>query len=212
MPHSMSDAPKIPVPTLTRLATYYTLLSDAQFEGVGHINSTQIESLSGIPATQVRKDLSHFGEIGKPGVGYEVLKLKSLIGAILKVDRPHRAVIVGAGRLGQALAHYPGLRQYGFVIVGAFDSDASKFGSVLGEVLVEDVASLPKRLKSLRAQVVILTVPSEAAQSAADLAVKGGARWILNFTPQHLRVSEGCFVRDVSFTQQFAVVAYLTED
>ena len=202
---------KIPIPTLTRLATYYSVLGDAEKRGVQSLNSAKIEALCGIAATQVRKDLSHFGEMGKPGVGYEVSVLRKHIGKVLHLDRIQQVVIIGAGRLGQALAAYPGLSEYSFKVVGLFDEDKEKIGCKVGGLAIEDAAQLRKRLPELDAKLVVLAVPGFAAQTAADAAVAGGARLILNFTPAHVKVPNNCLVRDVSFTQEFAVLAYYSE-
>lgn len=208
----MHGNPKIPIPTLTRLAAYYSVLSEAEDQGRKSINSAGIEALCGISATQVRKDLSHFGELGKPGVGYEVQSLKRHIQAILNLDRTQPVAIIGAGRLGQALASYPGLADYSFKVVGLFDNDPSRIGHAVADVPIEDASTIPSRLPKLKARIVVLAVPGHAAQDAADAAVAGGARWLLNFTPALIKVPENCMVRNVSFTQEFAVLAYYSKD
>ena len=208
----MNGGQKVPVPTLARLATYYKVLKEAEEEGEKTLNSARIEALSGIASTQVRKDLSRFGELGKPGVGYEVVPLREHIEKILKIDRPQKVVIIGAGRLGQALAAYPGLSDYSFEVVGFFDSDPKKIGKTLSGHLVHDIANLARTLPGLGARIIALAVPARAAQGAADAAIAGGARWILNFAPTHIKTPKNCLVRDVSFTQEFAVLAHYSED
>ena len=208
----MNGSQKVPVPTLARLATYYKVLKEAEEAGDKKLNSARIEALCGIAATQIRKDLSRFGELGKPGVGYEVTPLRKHIEKILKLDRPQRVVIIGAGRLGQALAAYPGLADYSFEVVGFFDSDPKKIGKTLSGHQVLDIATLAKVLPKLGARIVALAVPGRAAQGAANAAIDGGARWILNFAPTHIKTPDNCLVRDVSFTQEFAVLAHYSED
>lgn len=208
----MNGSQKVPVPTLARLATYYSVLKEAEEAGVASLNSAKIEGLCGIAATQIRKDLSRFGELGKPGVGYEITPLREHIEKILNLDRVQRVVIIGAGRLGQALAAYPGLADYSFEIVGLFDSDERKIGKMLSGHKVKDAKSIAKLLPGLGARIVALAVPASAAQGAADAAIAGGARWILNFAPTHIKTPANCLVRDVSFTQEFAVLAHYSED
>ena len=94
----MNGSQKVPVPTLARLATYYSVLKEAEEAGVASLNSAKIEGLCGIAATQIRKDLSRFGELGKPGVGYEVAPLRRHIEKILNLDRVQKVAIIGAGR------------------------------------------------------------------------------------------------------------------
>jgi redox-sensing transcriptional repressor len=208
----MNGSQKIPMPTLVRLVTYYSVLKEAEEAETRTLNSARIEALCGIAATQIRKDLSRFGELGKPGVGYEVTPLRKHIEKILKLDRVQRVAIIGAGRLGQALAAYPGLADYSFEVVGLFDSDEKKIGRTLSGHLVRDFSTLSRALPGLGARIIALAVPGSAAQRAADAAIAGGARWILNFSPTHIKTPANCLVRDVSFIQQFAVLAHYSED
>lgn len=208
----MQGNSKVPIPTLTRLATYYSMLGEAEQKGVQSLNSAKIEALCGIAATQIRKDLSRFGEIGKPGVGYDVGSLRKHIGKILKLDRARRVAIIGAGRLGQALAEYPGLGKYNFKVVAIFDTDETKIGQTIAGLNIQDSKDIQRLLPKSQTKIAVLTVPGGSAQSAADAAISGGARWILNFTPAHVRVPPNCVVRDVSFTQEFAVIAYFSEE
>jgi redox-sensing transcriptional repressor len=208
----MNGSQKVPLPTLARLATYYTVLKEAEEADKKTLNSAKIEALCGIAATQIRKDLSRFGELGKPGVGYEVTPLREHIEKILKLDRVQKVAIIGAGRLGQALAAYPGLAEHSFEIVALFDTDEAKVGKVLSGHKVRHARDIAKTLPSLGARIIALAVPASAAQGAADAAIAGGARWILNFAPTHIRTPANCLVRDVSFTQEFAVLSHYSED
>ena len=96
------------------------------------ISSTDVEKQTGINAAQFRKDLSYFGEFGKPGVGYNVVELQSRIARILKIDRMQPIIVIGAGNLGSALIGYPGLREHKFHIAAAFDTDPAKVGQTPG--------------------------------------------------------------------------------
>ena len=195
-----------------RLATYYRVLLEAEERGTPRLSSKNIGELCGISATQVRKDLNFFGVGGKPGVGYVPSQLRKDIARVLRLDRTHRVAIVGAGRLGQALAAYPGLKAYNFNVVAVFDTDRRKVGKAVGRNLtIEDAATLHRRLRQLKLRIVALTVPASAAQEAADRAVAGGANRILNFTPAHISVPNGCIVRNVAFTPEFAVLAFFED-
>src|SRR6185437_5116868 len=119
---------KVPVPTLERLATYLRYLVDLQHSNVETISSAEVEEQTGVNAAQFRKDLSYFGEFGKPGVGYNVSDLQERIARILKIDQMQPVVVIGAGNLGSALIGYPGLREHKFEIAAAFDSDPNKIG------------------------------------------------------------------------------------
>ncbi|MEM4407494.1 MAG: redox-sensing transcriptional repressor Rex [Candidatus Caldarchaeum sp.] len=202
---------KLPTPTLTRLATYYKVLSDAEKIGYRRLNSAYIERACGVSAAQFRKDLSYLGELGKPGVGYRVSALRRRIARVLHLDRRQRFALIGAGRLGQALAAYPGLEEYNFELAALFDIDPKKVGKRINGVVIDHADNIPKKIRRLKLKIAVLTVPASAAQNVAEAAVKGGIKWILNFTPAHIKVPEGCLVRDVVFTQEFAVLAHFAE-
>ena len=197
-----------PIPTLERLATYLRYLIDLEASGVETISSTDIEKQTGINAAQFRKDLSYFGEFGKPGVGYNVVELQARITRILKIDQTQPIVVIGAGNLGSALIGYPGLREHKFHIAAAFDSDPTKIGRPQGELFIQDGARLREINARLGARIAILCVPASVAQSVADAAISAGVRAILNFAPIILKVPERIVVRNVSFLQELAVLSY----
>lgn len=208
----MADQARIPDPTLIRLANVYRTLLDAKAEGLTYLNSLRLQERTGITAAQIRKDLSHLGEMGRPGVGYEVESLIDQVGNRLNLNKKKRFALIGAGRLGQALAAYPGLLDYSFQLAAVFDSDKRKIGRRVTNCKVERIETAPKRLKKLDIKIAVLTVPSASAQDAANLITEGGIKWILNFTPAHIRTPDDCLVRNVSFTHEFAVLAHFVED
>src|SRR5579875_2033483 len=114
---------RVPVPTLERLATYLRLLHDLDQAHIETVSSSEVEQQTGISAAQFRKDLSYFGEFGKPGVGYNVAELEGRIARILQIHRVQPIILIGAGNLGSALVGYPGLEEHKFQIVAAFDAD-----------------------------------------------------------------------------------------
>ena len=204
----MNSSPKVPIPTLERLATYLRYLIDLEASQVETISSTDVEKQTGINAAQFRKDLSYFGEFGKPGVGYNVIELQTRIARILKIDRMQPVIVIGAGNLGSALIGYPGLREHKFHIAAAFDSDPGKVGKAQGGLIIQDEARLRQINAEVRAQIAIICVPAAAAQGVADAAILAGVRVILNFAPIILKVPERIVVRNVSFLQELAVLSY----
>ncbi|MFM7320237.1 MAG: redox-sensing transcriptional repressor Rex [Armatimonadota bacterium] len=199
---------RVPVPTLERLTTYLRCLIDAGASGIDKISSAQIEERSGIGAAQFRKDLSYFGEFGKPGVGYSVADLESRIARILQIHRMQPILLVGAGNLGSALASYPGLEEHKFQIVAIFDAAPSKVGHRLHGMDILDVRRMSEVNAPIGARIAILAVPAAAAQTAADQLVSVGIRAILNFAPVPIRVPTKIVVRNVSFVQELAVLSY----
>lgn len=203
---------KVPTPTLERLTTYLRSLIDLGASDVETISSAQIEQHTGISAAQFRKDLSYFGEFGKPGVGYNVQELEARIARILHIHKLQPILLIGAGNLGSALVGYPGLKEHKFQIVAAFDTDTNKIGKRLWGMDIVDFKRLGEVNQAVGARMVILAVPAAAAQAAADAAIESGIRAVLNFAPLVLKVPPNVVVRNVSFLQELAVLSYhLTE-
>jgi redox-sensing transcriptional repressor len=219
MPKSETDtapaapsAVRVPIPTLERLTTYLSCLIELGGAEVETISSAEIEQHTGINAAQFRKDLSYFGEFGKPGVGYNVAELEGRIARILQIHKIQPVVLIGAGNLGAALLGYPGLQEHKFHLIAAFDNDPAKIGRRLCDRDILDYRRLSEVNEVLGARIAILAVPAPAAQPAADAAVGAGIRAILNFAPVVLRVPPEVVVRNVSFLQELAVLSYhLTE-
>lgn len=199
---------KVPIAALERLATYLRYLNELNRDGLQTISSSDIEKETGIHATQFRKDLSYFGEFGKPGVGYNVNELQGRIARILKVDDEQPVILIGAGNLGSALLGYTGLPQNNFRIVGVFDNDRHKIGYKLWDNEIFDIETLKERNTQLCARIAILTVPSVSAQSVVDKLVDAGVKVILNFAPTSIRVSDDVVVRNVCFVQELTVLSY----
>jgi len=199
---------KVPKPTLERLATYFKYLSQIESRNVEAISSAAMEEATGIHAAQFRKDLSYFGEFGRPGVGYDVRELRQRIARILKLETEQRVILIGAGNLGSALAGYDGLARHSFNILAVFDNNPNKIGRKLWDIEILDVSRLKEVNRELRARIAILTVPAGAAQSTTDALVDAGVKVILNFAPTTIRIPEGVFVRNVCFIQELAVLSY----
>lgn len=204
----MNSNSKVPIPTLERLATYLRYLIELESTEVETISSTDIEKQTGINAAQFRKDLSYFGEFGKPGVGYNVRELKDRVARILKIDQTQPVIVIGAGNLGSALIGYPGLTEHKFVIAAAFDTDPDKIGREQNKLIIQDEKLLRQVNANIAARIAIVCVPASAAQVVAIEAIAGGVRVILNFAPIILKVPEHIVVRNVSFVQELAVLSY----
>lgn len=204
----MSREVKVPIPTLERLATYLRYLSNLGDEQSGTVLSADIEKATGIRAAQFRKDLSYFGEFGRPGIGYNACELRSRLARILKVDRPQSVILVGAGNLGVALAGYTSLRRHNFNIVAIFDSNPDKVGRKLCDLTIQDISHLRDVNRELKAKIAIITVPARVAQKVADELIHAGVELILNFAPTVLRTPPGIMVRNVYFIQELTVLSY----
>jgi redox-sensing transcriptional repressor len=180
-------------------------------DGILTASSADIASATGVNAAQFRKDLSFFGGFGTPGRGYNVEQLYAHLVNIMGLREEHRVLLVGAGNLGRALAHYPGFKERGFEIVAVFDADPSKIGTKIGDMEVMDIDTLPKINAELNADIGIVTVPASAAQPVVDRLVAGGVKAILNFAPATPQVRQGIEVRNVDLTSELEVLSYLLQ-
>ncbi len=186
---------EIPDIVVSRLPIYLRALTRLNHEGVKTTSSHELGRRLGISSAQIRKDLSHFGEFGKQGTGYQIEFLIEQLRRILKLDREWEVALVGVGDLGRAIAHYNGFRDRGFHITLLFDSDPGKVGTKLGNFEILDVARLGEVIHARGITVAMLAVPAEAAQPLADQLVAAGVRGILNYAPINLAVPDGVWVQ-----------------
>lgn len=188
--------------TIRRLSLYLSFLEEIEARGVRTTSSDDLAKLGGTTSAQVRKDLSFFGSFGKRGLGYSVPELSSRLRKILGLGRQWRVCIIGAGKIGAALARYAGFAERGFIVSGVYDSDQSKIGTRWGNVTVRDEAHLERDIAAHNYQIAVLAVPAEAAQKLVDRAVKAGIKGILSFAPVQLNVPDDVALRTVNMAME----------
>lgn len=196
-----------PEPTIARIALYLRCLRLAQHEGVETLSSADIEVRTGISSGQVRKDLSYFGEFGKPGLGYAVAPLAARLARILRMDRDQPVMLVGAGNLGTALAGYTGFSE-NFQLAAIYDNNFSKIGRRLWDLEIQDIERMPELNAEMGINIGIITTPAAAAQYVAEKMVASGVRVILNFAPSRVHVPKDVIVRNVDLTQELQILCY----
>jgi len=174
---------EVPDIVVGRLPIYLRALTFMTEEGRQITSSQELSQKLGISSAQIRKDLSHFGEFGKQGTGYEISYLRDQLKGILHVERTWPVALVGYGDLGHALAHYGGFAPKGFEIVAVFDNDPEKIGQQVAGKTVMDIAELTKVVRERSIKVGIMALPSSAAQKVADMLVEAGVKAILNYAP-----------------------------
>ena len=202
----------IPDIVIGRLPIYLRTLEILASEGQAVASSQELGYRLGISSAQIRKDLSHFGEFGKQGTGYDVAYLRSELEKILQVDCVWSLVLVGAGYLGHALASYNGFEDRGFRIVGVFDNDDDKIGTEVGNGLeVEPTSAMPQRVRDTSCRIGVIAVPAGAAQTVADALIKAGIRSILSYAPITLSVPEGVRVEYIDPVVHFQHMTFYLE-
>lgn len=182
---------KVAEPTIERLIQYYRLLTQMKEEGRKVVSSLQIGEMLGIKASQVRKDLSYFGEIGKRGVGYHVNRLCAHIENILASPKVWRVALAGVGNLGMALMAHAAFQSYKFEADALFDVDPEKVGHEIMGVHCWHIDDIARVIDERNIEVLILAVPAEAGQSCVDKAAQSKSlKGILSFTPATVVVPE----------------------
>jgi redox-sensing transcriptional repressor len=192
-----ADWNNIPDVVIKRLPIYLRALNQLLASGATIVSSSELALATGSTAPQIRRDLSYFGEFGKRAKGYDIVHLLDSIREILNIEEQYRVVVVGAGPLGQAIARYGGFRENGFLLSWVYDHNPERIGTRLNDIVVEDVARMPERVRSEGVRIAILAVPSAAAQEVADLLVGAGVKAILNYAPVVLRVPDDVRVYDI---------------
>src|ERR1043165_3781494 len=188
--------------TVRRLSAYLRFLEDFEGRGLSTISSDELANRGGTTSAQVRKDPSFFGSFGKRGLGYSVPELAGRLREILGLGREWRGFIIGAGKIGAALAQDRGVRQRGFLILAAYDNNADKVGRRLEGIPVRDIEQLETDIRREKPDIVVLTVPTEEAQTLVDRVVKAGVRAILNFAPTQLQAPPDVTIKTVNMAME----------
>ena len=183
-------ADRLTVGVASRLSRYLQVLTQARKMGKERISSQEISDYTNINATQIRRDLSGFGKFGKRGVGYSVDSLLGEIRKILRTQGQHNIALVGAGRLGQAIASSPIFAEHGINIAAVFDRDPDMVGRSIGpnSGSVIDSKQLKDVVRDKNIIVGVIAVPASSAQQAADELVDSGVRIIFNYSEALLDV------------------------
>lgn len=199
---------KLSLGVAARLSTYLRILRQSKKQGLESISSQEISDHANVNPTQVRRDLSTFGRFGKRGVGYNIDGLISEIQEILHSEASHKIAVVGAGKLGSAVASSSVFREHGFEIAAVFDGDPEKVGRMLAEVEIRPADEIPSLCRELGVAIGVIAVPPEAAQAAADQLVAGEVRILFNYTETLLSVPDEVTVRTVNPAEEMLYALY----
>lgn len=172
------------------------------------MSSRALAETGGATPAQVRKDLSFFGSFGKRGIGYPAAPLAQRIREILGLGRRYRVILVGAGRIGAALANYPGFGAHGFDIAAVYDVDPAKIGQPLDGHTVRDLALLEADLAREPAQIAVIGTPADAARDVAARLVQVGVHAILNFAPVALNLPPDVTITNVNMALELEALSF----
>jgi redox-sensing transcriptional repressor len=199
---------KISELTTNRLSIYLRCLNDLAAQGAKTVSSDGLAKKFHLNSAQIRKDLAYFGEFGVRGVGYYIDDLRKQLTKILGLDKKHRVGIIGAGRLGTALADYYGFAQSNFEVAALFDADRKKIGQNVGGVEIFDIESFAETAGKYKIDVAVIAVPAEFAQGVLEQIMNSGIKAVMNFAPIPLRAKGDVKIKNVDLTISLESLAY----
>ncbi len=178
----MKNNNQVSIPVIKRLPRYHRYLEELKDMGIVRISSKELSQRMGLTASQIRQDLNCFGGFGQQGYGYNIEQLYNEIGLILGIDKKSKAIMIGAGNLGHAIATHLHFENRGFDLIGIFDNNPAVVGTKVGGRTVMDSATLDEFCEKEKPVVAILCIPAEYAAENADKLVQLGIKGFWNFT------------------------------
>ena len=194
--------------TVRRLSLYLSFLEGIERQGLDTVSSDELARLGGTTSAQVRKDLSLFGSFGKRGLGYAVPELSEKLREILGLGKEWRVCIIGAGKIGAALARYRGFAERGFTVCAVYDSDEAKIGKRWESLTVRPVAELEKDAAREQFDIAVVATPAESTPEVVRRVVKAGIKAILNFAPVQIAVPADVTVRNVNMAMELEGLSF----
>ena len=198
----------IPRKAIYRLSLYYRILDRLHQNRIETVSSDALAKAAGVKPTQLRKDLTYFGQFGTRGLGYKVKSLLTQLSSVLRTTRFQPVILVGAGNLGSALLRYDGFAKEGFEIIAAFDIRPEGAKSGLPKPKVWPVSELKRFVIENGVKLAILAVPGVAAQEVTNQLVDAGIQAILNFSPLILQVPPNVVVNNVNLAIELENLSY----
>lgn len=199
---------KVSASVINRLPRYYRYLTDLLSSGIERISSKELSERMNVTASQIRQDLNCFGGFGQQGYGYNVKSLQSEIAKILGLDRGYTAVLVGAGNMGRTFAINTKFESRGFKLIGIFDSDPNKIGTMLTGHTIMDYKEIKRFIEARHPEMAILAVPKQAMHAVAEELISYGIRAFLNFSYTELSAAEDIAVENVHLSDSLMRLSY----
>lgn len=209
--HKPMHKSDIPRKTIYRLSLYNRVLQRLRDSGQGTVSSQALATAAGVKPTQLRKDLTYFGQWGTRGLGYNVEGLSKAITGVLGMAKLQPVILVGAGQLGTALLRYGGFAKEGFEVVAAFDADVDRKRPRDIKVPILPDTQMTAFIRERSVKLAILTVPGNVAQQVANELIAAGVQAILNFAPAVLHVPEGIVVNSVDLAIELENLSYFVK-
>ncbi len=203
---------RVSMAVIRRLPKYYRYLGELLDKDIYRISSQELSNITGFTASQIRQDLNNFGGFGQQGYGYNVEELHKQLGKILGLERAYKAILVGAGNLGQAVANYRGFEDAGFKLLALFDKNPKLIGLKIRDIEILDVDMLEDFITDNGVEIGIITTPKDQAQGVADMFVKSNIKGIWNFAPTDLKLPEDVVVENVHLNESLFILSYMFKE
>lgn len=204
--HKVPYKGEIPRKSIYRLSIYQRCLGKLRQNEVETVSSDALAKAAGVKSTQLRKDLTYFGQFGTRGLGYNVAALSATIAQVLGQNHFQPVILAGVGNLGSALLRYGGFRKEGFDVIAAFDVAPRPQPGL--DIPVLPSAQMRGFIEERGVKMAILTVPAANAQAVANEMVQAGIQAILNFSPVILEVPESVVVNSVDLALELENLSY----
>ena len=207
-----TERQEIPRKAIYRLSLYLRCLHRLKANAIRTVSSDALAAAAGVKPTQLRKDLTYFGQFGTRGLGYDVEQLAKMITDLLGTNSLQPVILVGVGNLGLALLSYRGFEQEGFEIIAAFDIDPDRKREKPVAQPIHAMDKLAALVGERGVRMAILSVPAVVAQEVTNQIVEAGITGILNFAPIVLQVPEEVMVNNVNLAIELENLSYFIQD
>lgn len=193
---------------INRLPRYFRYLGELLNCGVERISSKELSEKMKVTASQIRQDLNCFGGFGQQGYGYNVEYLYNEIAGILGLKSGYKAILVGAGNMGQALIQNTTFEKRGFTLIGIFDNDPQKIGTEIKGIKVYDVSELKEFIDANNPTMAIISTPRTVVNQVAQMLKDCGIKAFLNFSYAEITNDEDVVVENIHLSDSLMRLCY----
>ncbi len=188
---------------ISRVLLYIRILEELIKKNRVRVSSNELAKLTGLSDVQIRKDISKFGKIGTPRLGYNTTELKNILEDFVLHKKTIQLALFGVGNLGTAILKYPAFKKDRLNIAAAFEKDKNKIGKIINGVRIYPIDKAPEIIKKTHAEIGIVAVGAQDSQEVVDIMVLSGLKGIINFSPVFLNVPKDVVVRDIDLSLEF---------
>ena len=209
----MARKENISASVIKRLPRYYRFLGELKSRGIERISSKELSKKMHTTASQVRQDFNCFGGFGQQGFGYNVEQLYTEIKRILGLNNKYKAILIGVGNLGRAVASHMSFEERGFELIGIFDRNPSLCGNKIRGITVQSNDNIESFCKEYNPKVAILCIPRSAVGELAERLYNLGIKCYWNFSHYDLSMEyDDVIVQNVHMSDSLMILCYKISD